>query len=292
MTGLFEEVLHYFIPWRTVRRFVEFIASLILRRVYDAEENEGLFIFLSIPATSQHPIFSLSYMESSKADSKSLELKGIAKASGVAMYFLVALNVLLDSMLGCTSGGALVQPAERKRRSKKPPASPLLADRMMHFRTLDWDMDALRDVLVVLEFVHSKSATPEKVVARSITYAGFVGCVTGVREGLSLSLNFRPRHYCKGRYLRWHQFLVLFGVRRSVISVLRGLLLAENSTEPLGSLASKLASTATAPCYMVLCDGNETVVIEKDLRVCKQYSPSCRFGIIANRIEGWQGYKV
>ena len=52
---------------------------------------------------------------------------------------------------------------------------------MMHFRTLNWTMDELRSVLVVLEFVKSKSEDPREVLARSVTYAGFVGCLTGVR---------------------------------------------------------------------------------------------------------------
>jgi hypothetical protein len=189
------------------------------------------------------------------------------------MYFLVALNVLLDSMLGCTSGCALVKPNDRLRRGNKKTSTPHshLQKRMMHFRTLDWDMDSLRAVLVVLEFVRSNSPTPDRVVARSITYAGFVGCVTGVREGLSISLNFRPRHYCGGFYLRWHQMLVLFGVRRSVISLLRRRLLEETGVG-LGLLAKETAETLTAPCYLVFCDGDETVVIEKDLRVCIQIS--------------------
>jgi hypothetical protein len=42
-------------------------------------------------------------------------------------------------------------------------------------------MDSLRSVLVVLEFVRSKSEEPEKVIARTVTYAGFVGVLTGVR---------------------------------------------------------------------------------------------------------------
>lgn len=53
--------------------------------------------------------------------------------------------------------------------------------RLMHFRTLDWGMERLRDLLVVLEFVNSSSETPDRVLARSITYAGFVGTLTAVR---------------------------------------------------------------------------------------------------------------
>ena len=102
------------------------------------------------------------------------ELKGISKASDLPMFLLIALNVLLDSMLGCTSGGVLIAPKKVKGGEEEEP-------RMMHFRTLDWGMEPLREVLVVLEFVRSASDEPEKVIARTVTYAGFVGVLTGVK---------------------------------------------------------------------------------------------------------------
>jgi hypothetical protein len=43
--------------------------------------------------------------------------------------------------------------------------------KMLHFRTLDWGMDSLRKLIVQLEFVNEKGGS---VIARSITYAGFV----------------------------------------------------------------------------------------------------------------------
>lgn len=77
MTSLLDEVLHLVIPWLWLRKLVEWLASIFLCRVHSVEETE--------------------------------ELKGIAKASGVDLYFLIALNVLLDSLLGCTSGGVMVR---------------------------------------------------------------------------------------------------------------------------------------------------------------------------------------
>jgi hypothetical protein len=141
LTPLFDEVLLPAIPFAPIRRLIEYFASLFLFRVYSSEETK--------------------------------ELKGIAKASGVSLYFLIALNVLLDSLLGCTSGGVMTDLTPRKKEGKEK--------RMIHFRTLDWGMDGLRSVLVVLEFVRSGSSEPEKVIARTVTYAGFVGVLTGVR---------------------------------------------------------------------------------------------------------------
>jgi hypothetical protein len=149
VTPLFDEVLATVIPWAWLRRLLKWLSNLVLRRVYSSEETQ--------------------------------ELKGIAKASGVDLYFLVALNVLLDSLMGCTSGGVLTKPEKRREVESNPWDEEERRPRMMHFRTLDWGMDELRSVLVILEFLKSKSETPEKVIARTITYAGFVGVLTGVR---------------------------------------------------------------------------------------------------------------
>jgi hypothetical protein len=146
LTYLFEEILESITPNKFLRHTIETLAGIFLFRVFSKEETQ--------------------------------ELKGIAKASGVRMFLLVALNVLLDSMLGCTSGGVVVAPKKGKGEAVSGDGD---GGRMMHFRTLDWAMDGLREVLVVLEFVRSKSEEPEKVVARTVTYAGFVGVLTGLR---------------------------------------------------------------------------------------------------------------
>jgi hypothetical protein len=92
------------------------------------------------------------------------ELRGISKAIGVEMYLLVSLNTLLDLFMGCTSGGVRVGDEDGVR--------------MMHFRTLDWAMDVLRKVVVLFEFVEKPKG---EVVARSVSYVGFIGVLTGVR---------------------------------------------------------------------------------------------------------------
>lgn len=239
LTPLFNDLLASVIPWGWVCRMIEFLSSIFLRQVFSKEEKE--------------------------------ELRGISKASGIDLYTLVALNVLLDSLLGCTSGGVAVR-GKKQKRTKNDTRGERDSDRMMHFRTLDWGMDELRDVLVILEFVRSKSVEPEKVLARSITYAGFVGVLTGVRENLSISLNFRPNHTCSTFKLRLHQILVLFGFRPSVTSIMRlALLPSDNgiSTARLEESVDTLSQKTTAPCYLVLCDGNRTTVIEKDLITAK-----------------------
>jgi hypothetical protein len=94
------------------------------------------------------------------------ELRGISKVCGIRMFLLVALNTFLDALMGCTSGG--VRTKDRQEADFK----------MLHFRTLDWGMDVLRRLIVQLEFVNEQGGG---VIARSITYAGYVGVLTGVR---------------------------------------------------------------------------------------------------------------
>jgi len=87
------------------------------------------------------------------------------------------------------------------------------------------------------------------------------------RENLSLSLNFRPNHHCSTYSLRFHQILVLLGFRPSIASILRSVFLPPRGTisGPLSSIIDTLAKSRSAPCYLVLCDGTQAAVIEKDL---------------------------
>lgn len=149
ITPLFDTILGSVVPWAWLRSIIKFVAFLVLRRVFSSEETQ--------------------------------ELAGIAKGSGVDMYFLVAFNVLLDSLLGCTSGGVLTRLKKGEIDPSERATSTEQRARMMHFRTLDWGMSELRSVLVILEFVRSNSEDPQTVIARTITYAGFVGVLTGVR---------------------------------------------------------------------------------------------------------------
>ncbi|KAI1420677.1 beta subunit of N-acylethanolamine-hydrolyzing acid amidase-domain-containing protein [Xylaria sp. FL1777] len=239
LTGLFDGLLSIFIASTWLRSIIIGLSKVCLRRVHDEEENE--------------------------------EIKGIASASGVPLYLLVALNNLLDCLLGCTSGAVPISPGKASRRTGDE-------TRLLHFRALDWGMDELRDLLVVLEFVDSASDNPSRVVARSITYAGFVGSLTAVRPGLSISLNQRVCHDCPSRQLRWHQLMVLLGKRKSIGSIVRSFMLRHSQTideaedgagdrnliSPFVKQARALAVIPSAPCYLILCDGREAAVIIKD----------------------------
>ncbi|KAK1998025.1 hypothetical protein LX36DRAFT_681303 [Colletotrichum falcatum] len=248
---LFEKVIESLVG-RKLAGVIKFASSHGLRRVFDKEQTR--------------------------------EIKSIASVARIGTHLLMSLNLFLDLMLGCTSGAALVRPEPGGRNGQD------IKDRLMHFRTLEWGMDALRELLVIVEFIDSNRGDPEEVVARSVTYAGFVGCLTGVRKGLSVSLNFRPTHGCTTASLRKHQLLVLLGRREAVPSILRRLLLSNdmpgssvevpvdpgttaNKTEQsppfITRAAKKFIYTATSPCYVTLCDGSRVVGVLKDLRTAK-----------------------
>ncbi|EGD88262.1 hypothetical protein H112_04745 [Trichophyton rubrum D6] len=206
------------------------------------------------------------------------EIKGISRATGIDLYILVSLNVFLDLLMGCTSGAVL---------TKLPHDTD---SKMLHFRTLDWDMDDLRRLIVKLEYVRGLESNT--VIATSVTYVGFVGVLTGVRRGLSISLNFRPNHN-SGRFLANYRFygshlLVLLGMRRSISSLLRKYILSPDldhirsrpwldrilwrkrsripSKTTLDWIAENLPRVPTTAAYLIMCDGNSAIVFEKDHR--------------------------
>nr|OQO29619.1 hypothetical protein B0A51_01610 [Rachicladosporium sp. CCFEE 5018] len=258
---LFDEVVGSMLPFLP-STLLKWICWLLLRGVYDAEETA--------------------------------ELKGISVVTGIEMYLLVCFNVILDLLMGCTSGGALIH---------DDTAGAHNTTRMVHFRTLDWGMPSLRHVIVQLDYrLHADG----EIIASSITYAGFVGVLTGVRKDLSMSLNFRGvrnnahslmanLRYC------WHMLLVLLGLRRSVSSILRGVLLPQDGASGSGGvfhaihrtpvqpgykqivamLSSSSSGLHTSPCYLCVSDGRETTVIERDISDAK-VRPSPELVVVTN----------
>ncbi|OBS21609.1 hypothetical protein FPOA_07945 [Fusarium poae] len=204
------------------------------------------------------------------------ELAGISKGMGMPLHILVAFNVLLDLLLGCTSGGVrtLDSPISKGRT------------RMLHFRTLDWGMESLRHIVVELDFVRHVGGP---VIATTITYLGYVGVLTGVRKGLSMSLNFRPCHaretVRQRLSFRWNQAMVVLGYRQSISSALRNILLDESaevdieiesprhstdtaaqgvSDEYVQKVLNRLSTSESTAAYLILCQPERVFLVEKD----------------------------
>ncbi|KAM3417287.1 hypothetical protein BST61_g5543 [Cercospora zeina] len=237
------------------------------------DEVVGGFLY-GVPLKWVH-VVSRTLMRKVHENDENRELKGISQATGVPMYLLVCFNVLLDLFMGCSSGGAAVKDGN--------------ASKMLHFRTLDWGMPSLRKVVVQLDFRTEKGGP---MVASSLTYAGYVGVLTGVKKELSMSLNFRPYRVEKGQFWAdaryyWHLFMVLIGQRRSISSELRQFLLPrkkknhrwqsdlreewmawtyEDVVSTISCMDKKQKPKKTTACYLCFSDGTQTTVIEKDYR--------------------------
>ncbi|KAF1847851.1 uncharacterized protein K460DRAFT_277487 [Cucurbitaria berberidis CBS 394.84] len=249
LAQLFDDVLDPIRPSMVPRCFFHFLAWVFLRRIFSKEQTK--------------------------------ELRGMSKVLGVPMYLLVAYNVFLDLLMGCTSGGVLVKDHAFSKSS------------MMHFRTLDWGMPILRNAIVQYDFVEQLDG---KVIATTIGYVGFVGVLTGVKRDLSVSLNFRPYHnhpgWTIGNFLYyWHLLLVLLGFRPSISTILRGFLIPETvpikqdgpthndsaisfqlAARPPFSLSdpnSNLQNMLTTAAYLIFCTGEETLILEKDLHTAR-----------------------
>ncbi|KAJ5251417.1 hypothetical protein N7489_001827 [Penicillium chrysogenum] len=223
VTSIFDDVIHNLSP-KIPTKPIHWLARLFLRRLYTDEETA--------------------------------EIRGISRVTGIDLYLLISLNVVLDLLMGCTSGGVRMLDG--------------LWTRMVHFRTLDWGMDPLRSLIVQLEFVRDDE--PDTVLATCITYVGFVGILTGVRKDLSVSLNFRAVHDTRrdvGFYFNY--LLVLLGLRQSITSLLRQFVLPMqggstrlSNTSTLEEILHEVPFLRTTAAYLIFCDGNSIVAMEKD----------------------------
>ncbi|KAL1890940.1 hypothetical protein Sste5346_007937 [Sporothrix stenoceras] len=151
-------------------------------------------------------------------DEEQAEIEGIAEAMEVPIHLLVALNVMVDMMMGCSTMGLKTVCGEEGKIN------------MLHLRIMDWHMPRLRRLMVELSYVRQPGGP---VIASSLSYLGYVGVFTGVRPGLSMSINFRAHHgrYCVKQRMAYHkhQLQVMMGKRRSLSSYMRQILLASDA---------------------------------------------------------------
>jgi hypothetical protein len=79
-------------------------------------------------------------------------------------------------------------------------------------------------------------------------------------------MNFRPNHNCSTFSLLIHQALVIFGVRPSIVSILRNAFLPPKGDPlPVDDMAKNFNETRATPCYVILSSPSKTIVVEKDL---------------------------
>lgn len=159
---------------------------------------------------------------------------------------------------------------------------------MVHFRTLDWEMDPLRKVVVQLAVCHQATWPCRCSLPRSLTYVGFVATLTGVRRDLSMSLNFRPYHnqdhsWQSNILFHFHRLAVVLGFRPSISSLLRHYFCSSGQSQSLAGIERNLPSTSTTAAYLTFSDGQKTVVLEKEKdRITATIRSSTSFVTITN----------
>jgi len=97
------------------------------------------------------------------------EIQSIAKACDIPFGKLVILQIMYELCACCSS---LVF---------------TIGDKPVHVRTMDWALEELKDLTIMVEFTHHN-----KVIYKAVTWAGYVGVMTAVKPGVaSVSLNYR-----------------------------------------------------------------------------------------------------
>jgi hypothetical protein len=128
-------------------------------------------------------------------------------------------------------------------------------------------------------------------VCRAVTYAGYIGVLTGVRKGLSISLNYRVRLHSRSSVTahRFHQLCLLLGHRYSMASHLRHILLSGDTAPSLASVQTTISKLTTSPCYLTFCSPTSILIVEKDLKAAT-FQTSDDFLAVTNHdreMEGW-----
>jgi len=171
------------------------------------------------------------------------ELKSIARMAGIPLNKLILMQICYEMFSACTS---LVM-----KRSD---------DTNVHFRTMDWEMDFLKDLTINVDFTRNG-----KTVFRGITWAGYVGIVTGMNWDYSVALNYRRsngtlmKNVMRTMAMKWP---VGYLVRHTLEN-------SSNGYEEALNIFSKYQ--LISPCYITLCsaDHDATVIVRECDRVAR-----------------------
>ena len=161
------------------------------------------------------------------------EMQGISNHSGIPFHKILDYNLVLNSQFGCTSGTA-----------------PLIhSNKLMHFRVLD-PTNAMPHLLIQAHFVRR-----DELVASAIMHLGHVAIITGVRQGLSLSINTK---YDYSSYRGTEKFFqaVEWALYDPWCITIRDLLLRE-ITPSLKAAKKELAHGEPKASFAVVSDGKD-----------------------------------
>lgn len=165
------------------------------------------------------------------------ELEGIAEQTKIPLKKLISYNLALNNQFACTSGTA-----------------PLVnSDRLLHFRVLD-PVFSLAHLFIEACFIRHN-----QYVASAILHLGHVAFATGVRPGLSISVNTNHG------YINWTKAIlpiIDWALYDPWPIVTRDLLLRE-SVPSLEDAIKELTRGKPNTVYVALSDGSESYAIEQ-----------------------------
>ena len=189
------------------------------------------------------------------------EIEGIAEASGYPVGKIALLQIAYEVFAACTSI-VVDMPCDELNKSTGNSASSETDTAPFHIRTMDWEMNQLKDLTIEVDFVKEGH-----ILARTTTWAGYVGILTGMKPQVaSVSVNYRRtlagsrnmiagvfRNMLKGLGKSWP---VSFLVRETLID-------KRSFREVVDQLQSK---PLMAPTYITVAGAHpgEGIVITRD----------------------------
>ncbi|KAG8848703.1 hypothetical protein FRB91_010555 [Serendipita sp. 411] len=152
-------------PKKRWKEAVEWGAYSLQSTVYRyRKQDEGNFVWKKTVLFGLMQAIEKRYLFSNE---QYAEMKGIAEQADIPFEDILAYNLVLTHQFGCTSGTV-----------------PFIGDgRLLHYRNLDTNL-SLPQLLIQAHFKRGG-----ETVAKAITHLGHVVLTTGVRQGLSISIN-------------------------------------------------------------------------------------------------------
>lgn len=130
-------------------------------------------------------------------------------------------------------------------------------DRNLHYRTMDWEMDHLRDLTVEVDFVKDNV-----LIYKGVTWVGYVGLMTGISsERYSVALNYRRSdgsilgNLCRTLSQKW-----------PVGYIIRDIMEEKCNRKQAESILTN--AKLISPCYITLCHEDKSCVIIRDPDEC------------------------
>jgi len=177
------------------------------------------------------------------------ELRSISFYSGFPIDKLILMQICYEMFSACTS---LVMNNGKEGDENMN----------IHFRTMDWEMDFLKELTIHVKFIKD-----DNIVFEGITWAGYVGIVTGMSSSYSLAVNYRRSNgtllgnVFRTMTMKWPVGYLVRYILEQDMNINRAMRVLENTQ-------------LISPCYITICpsSGNAFVLIRDCDKLIKRRS--------------------